>query len=105
MVFSSATILHSWARQAKKLPTTSNCAFCDKQLVWENRDSDGRGAWHPHHRAKEDKGSDSPLNCVIFCINPKGGCHLKIGHGGDWQKHPTLDNKKLKYLYAGKSKR
>ncbi len=68
MAFSSATILHSWTRQAKKFPTTSNCAFCGKQLIWDNRDSDRRGAWHPHHRAKEDKGSDSPLSIALSFV-------------------------------------
>ena len=82
-----------WRRQSGK------CAACGKHLTWENLEMGQKGAWHPHHRVWEKKGgSISPRNCVILCINPAGGCHLTVAHGGDWQKHPTLDNKRLKYL-------
>ena len=97
--FPDDTLDKVWKRQ------NGLCAACGKELTRKNRKMGQKGAWHPHHRVREDGGGSVSLrNCVIFCINPEGGCHLKIGHSGDWTKHPTLDNKRLPYLDIGKPK-
>ena len=51
---------------------------CGKQLVWENRDKNGkRGAWNAHHKVPVAKGGSNLLrNCQILCLD----CHKKV-HG------------------------
>lgn len=44
---------------------------CNKQLVWENRGREGRGAWEAHHRVAD--GPDTLSNCEILCWD----CHMK----------------------------
>jgi hypothetical protein len=98
--FSEDTLDKAWERQGGK------CAKCGKLLVKGNTKPGQKGAWHPHHRASQDKrGTETLRNCVIFCINPEGGCHLKVGHGGDWRKHPSLNDKELPCLYAGEHRK
>jgi len=43
---------------------------CDKQLVWENRERTGRGAWEAHHI--NSSGGDTHSNCEILCWD----CHV-----------------------------
>jgi len=95
--FPDSVLRKAWSRQG------GQCAACRKALTWGNRQQRQRGAWHPHHR--EDKDNISVANCVILCINPEGGCHLQVGHGGDWQQHPKLKGAQLPYLNAGTKKK
>jgi len=44
---------------------------CSKQLVWENRGREGRGAWEAHHI--NSNGGDNLSNCEILCWD----CHSK----------------------------
>jgi hypothetical protein len=47
---------------------------CNKELVWENRGREGRGAWEAHHKVSVDAGGGSYLsNCEILCWD----CHTK----------------------------
>lgn len=47
---------------------------CGKQLVWENRGREGRGAWEAHHIVSQDAGGPSTYsNCKILCWD----CHSR----------------------------
>jgi len=77
------------------------CAYCGKQLVWENQNKGMKGAWHAHHKKPLAwDGSDLLHNCAILCIN-EPHCHLRRGHGGDYGNYVQLYDYELPYLYAG----
>jgi hypothetical protein len=61
------------------------CECCNKDLVWENRDSEAGGAWHAHHVDPEANPVDSVFNMAILCINKPCDCHLNQAHGGDYK--------------------
>lgn len=43
---------------------------CNKELVWENRGREGRGAWEAHH-IDGNTSNDVHSNCEILCWD----CH------------------------------
>lgn len=97
MPFSDDVVSRAWERQG------GLCAYCGKKLARESRDKGSRGAWHAHHRkARVEEGTDYLHNCVLFCINEPENCHLNIGHDGDYDRNPIINDSELKYLYAGK---
>ena len=59
--------------------TDGHCAYCGKQLVWENYgDLDGRGGWEVDHRIASSRGGSSdPDNLVPACWE----CNRKKGAG------------------------
>jgi len=92
MTFSADTVKKAWDRQGGR------CAVCNKKLVWSNRTKGKRGSWQPHHRKpRKDGGTDTLGNCVLLCTN----CHLKVGHGGNFQLRRQLSDKAYDRMYEG----
>lgn len=76
MAFSEETILQAWRRAEGKCEcarASHNHSYrrCNKELVWENRGREGRGAWEAHHISSTD--GDTLSNCEILCWD----CHLR----------------------------
>lgn len=76
MAFSDEVVASAWKRargkcECTRIPHTNHYSRCNKQLVWENRGREGRGAWEAHHR--NSYGGDSLSNCEILCWK----CHKK----------------------------
>jgi hypothetical protein len=81
MAFSDGVVWACWKRAGGQYPPqSSNCECqrvthdhnsyrCNKQLVWENRGREGRGAWEAH--SISGKHLDSMSDCLILCWN----CH------------------------------
>ena len=69
MAFSDDVVIQAWRRAGGRCECmrTSHRHSCphNKELVWENRGREGRGAWEAHHRASE--GGDNLSNCEILC--------------------------------------
>jgi len=76
MAFSEEVVAQAWRRAGGKCEcrrTTHNHSYvrCNKELVWENRGREGRGAWEAHHIS--DTGGDVLSNCEILCWD----CHQR----------------------------
>ena len=74
MAFSDEVVAQAWRRAGGRCEcrrTTHNHPYarCNKELVWENRGREGRGAWEAHHITPA--GGDTLSNCEILCWN----CH------------------------------
>jgi hypothetical protein len=73
MPFPTSVVEAAWARAKGKCEctrTTHNHSVPHgKQLVWDNRGREGRGAWEAHHKIRG--GPDTLSNCQILCW----GCH------------------------------
>lgn len=78
MPFPSSVVQAAWLRAAghcecPRVTHDHGRTKCNKQLVWNNRGREGRGAWEANHRVRvESGGSDTLSNCEILCWNP---CH------------------------------
>ncbi len=76
MAFSNEVVKQAWQRAGGKCECRRNdhnhdYVRCSKQLVWENRGREGRGAWEAHHI--NSNGGDVLSNCEILCWD----CHKK----------------------------
>jgi len=74
MAFSNDVVLRAWRRSDGKCEcgrSSHNHLYvrCNKELVWENRGREGRGAWEAHHI--DSDGDDTASNCEILCWD----CH------------------------------
>jgi hypothetical protein len=76
MAFSDAVVNRAWKRSGGRC----ECRLthhkhpdirCNKELVWDNRGREGRGAWEAHHRSSV--GGDTLSNCEILCWD----CHSR----------------------------
>ncbi len=81
MAFSSDVINQAWQRSGGKCEcrrTSHGHSYvrCNKELVFDNRGREGRGAWEAHH--VNSNGSDTLSNCEIICWD----CHKKTGSFG-----------------------
>ncbi len=74
MGFSNDVVEQAWKRcggscECRRAAHDHLYIRCNKQLVWDNRGREGRGAWEAHH--KNANGGDSLSNCEILCWD----CH------------------------------
>jgi hypothetical protein len=74
MAFSDSTVRQAWTRAGGRCECTRvthdhDRVRCNKQLVWENRGREGRGAWEAH--SISGRHLDSVSDCQILCWN----CH------------------------------
>lgn len=81
MAFSSDVINQAWQRSGGKCEcrrTSHGHSYvrCNKELVFDNRGREGRGAWEAHH--VNSNGSATLSNCEIICWD----CHKKTGSFG-----------------------
>ncbi len=76
MSFSEDTVQKAWSRaggncECRRKSHNHLYVRCNKQLVWQNRGREGRGAWEAHHL--NANGGDGLANCQILCWE----CHKK----------------------------
>ena len=81
MAFSNEVIRQAWKRSGGKCECSDTThkhsnKRCNKDLVWDNRGREGRGAWEAHHI--NSKGEDILSNCRILCWD----CHKNTGSFG-----------------------
>jgi len=73
MAFPDSVVQQAWQRAGGRCECTrithNHGVPCNKQLVWDNRGREGRGAWEAHHRTTG--GPDTLSNCEILCWD----CH------------------------------
>jgi 5-methylcytosine-specific restriction endonuclease McrA len=84
MSFPESVVKEAWKRAGGrcecKNTTHNHYRRCNKQLTWENRGREGRGAWEAHHTVSVDSGGSNTLsNCEILCWD----CHTKTRTFGD----------------------
>ena len=70
MAFSDEIVEQAWNRaggkcECRRQTHGHDYGRCNKQLVWENRGREGRGAWEAHHI--NANGGDMLSNCEILC--------------------------------------
>ena len=78
MPFPESVVKEAWKRAGGrcecKRTTHDHYGRCYKQLTWENRGREGRGAWDAHHIVSVSSGgTDTLSNCEILCWD----CHTK----------------------------
>lgn len=65
MPFNEQTIQQAWNRSGGRCECTrilhSHSGRCNKQLSYENRGREGRGAWEAHHRTSVAAGGSDSL--------------------------------------------
>ena len=76
MAFSEKVVKQAWERavgkcECRRKEHNHDYVRCNKQLVWENRGREGKGAWEAHHI--NSNGMDILSNCEILCWE----CHKK----------------------------
>lgn len=76
MAFFDEVVAQAWKRAGGRCEcrrTTHNHPYvrCNKELVWENRGRESRGAWEAHHISST--GDDTLSNCEILCWD----CHQR----------------------------
>ncbi len=82
MSFPENIVMQAWQRaggrcECRRSNHDHYYARCNKELVWENRGREGRGAWEAHHI--NSYGGDSLSNCEILCWD----CHKRTGSFGN----------------------
>jgi len=70
MPFSDDTVKKAWQQangkcECRRTTHMHGNVLCNKELVWENRGREGRGAWEAHHISSD--GGDNLSNCEILC--------------------------------------
>lgn len=70
MAFSEEIVSQAWKQaegkcQCRRTSHSHSYVRCSKDLVWENRGREGRGAWEAHHITVG--GPDTLSNCEILC--------------------------------------
>lgn len=70
MAFSDSVIKAAWTLAKGKcecIRSTHQHLYvrCNKELIWNNRGRNGRGAWEAHHI--NSNGPDTFSNCEILC--------------------------------------
>lgn len=76
MTFPAEVVEAAWKRaggrcECRRKSHGHRYVRCNKQLVWNNRGREGRGAWEAHHLVKGR--GDTLSNCEILCWD----CHSR----------------------------